>query len=771
VSAAISNPYAWRLLLADMQPSPPRIRSAVRITVGLAIIALFGYATKTEIYRGGLSLIVLCFLNPIGSFRITLNRMIGNVIGCTLGALVASAFVQMPAAFGLVVFVLNTVMMFLTYRGYAAFLSFVGPLTFNLVTFYAITHPEGYGGYAWRQFIEFSLGILVTMLVQRLLWPVDIHTGLVRALADKLAAMRVNARATGEALRGRPAAIERDLPPPHRLAAQLSLLDHAVFEVTSVFRFQPQWSAMLLLAEDIHVALFEAATHAATLAPAIRARVREIVEPAAAHGEAIADLLEDLADCTRRGAVPTTASRDRAAGTAELLDAALRSARADHRLDVLASAEASGVNALVECLRSAHRQASGIALRLEEVNRAADAARKDAAPYLILRPIGRMHVLTQDPDDAVRSLKVGLCAFVLLAMTSAMKGLPTTTVETCVLLSAVSTGLGGFIQKGINRFAGALIGMLVALTTTAGLLPTMDSIAPLMVVLVAVVFPLAFVVSCGDRVNYIGMQALVTWFIVTFVGTRPQLSVGYDTSYASGVFVGFLVYGAIFLAFEPPSSAKRIRRLTGVFCAGVADLIRQSAAHPEQERPGGMIPFERQLEMHDAMKHLAEYVATSDYERLFGVERATQGQLNRMLDDVHLVYRKAAGLHALRGRLPAASLRSDSGLAVARAAEIAAQWLECIGAQWSDGSLDPQDHRRAMDHAMEPVERHLMDDRASQRFAAWSAAELSAHFAQLAVLADLRRRLADFEDLTHTVNVRMRRTARAAAAAAPGAAA
>jgi multidrug resistance protein MdtO len=187
-----------------------------------------------------------------------------------------------------------------------------------------------------------------------------------------------------------------------------------------------------------------------------------------------------------------------------------------------------------------------------------------------------------NPDHIHFAIKGGLAASICY-LTYNLIALPgiSTAVTTCYLTAL--TTIGASRQKQALRFAGALVGGAVGIGAQVFVLPSLDSIAGLLILFLPVTILAAWVAASGPRLSYFGIQIVAAFYLMNFqeFSFQPSLAVARDR--IVGIILGLLV---MWFVFDHLWSSPAIVEMKRLFVANIrllAQLTREPATTNLQE--------------------------------------------------------------------------------------------------------------------------------------------------------------------------------------------
>jgi len=169
-------------------------------------------------------------------------------------------------------------------------------------------------------------------------------------------------------------------------------------------------------------------------------------------------------------------------------------------------------------------------------------------------------------------LKISLCATFCYILYHALAWPGIATSVTTVLVTGLSS-TGATKQKLLFRVLGSVIGgLLLGIGAMVFLFPYMDSITSLLVLEAAIAFLSAWV-AAGPKFNYIGLQIAFSFYVVAYEGLRAPLELAPARDRFVGVLIALAVMVLVFDQLWPVRTTTLMRRsLVSVLRLG-ADLF------------------------------------------------------------------------------------------------------------------------------------------------------------------------------------------------------
>jgi multidrug resistance protein MdtO len=180
-----------------------------------------------------------------------------------------------------------------------------------------------------------------------------------------------------------------------------------------------------------------------------------------------------------------------------------------------------------------------------------------------------------NPDHIHFAIKGGLAASICY-LTYNLIALPgiSTAVTTCYLTAL--TTIGASRQKQALRFTGALVGGAVGIGAQVFVLPSLDSIAGLLILFLPVTILAAWVAASSPRLSYFGIQIVAAFYLMNFqeFSFQPSLAVARDR--IVGILLGLSV---MWFVFDHLWSSPAIVEMKRIFVANIR-LLAQLTREP-----------------------------------------------------------------------------------------------------------------------------------------------------------------------------------------------
>jgi multidrug resistance protein MdtO len=168
------------------------------------------------------------------------------------------------------------------------------------------------------------------------------------------------------------------------------------------------------------------------------------------------------------------------------------------------------------------------------------------------------------------AIKGGLAASICY-LTYNLIALPgiSTAVTTCYLTAL--TTIGASRQKQALRFAGAIVGGAFGIGAQVFILPSLDSIAGLLILFLPITILGAWFATSSPRISYFGIQIIAAFYLMNFqeFSFQPSLAVARDR--IVGILLGLSV---MWFVFDRLWSSPAIVEMKRIFIANIRLLAR-----------------------------------------------------------------------------------------------------------------------------------------------------------------------------------------------------
>src|SRR5262245_36261744 len=607
----------------ELAPSPARWRATLRTTLAVMITVVLIMALQVP--EGEFLLVTLFVCAPIdagASIDKARLRMFGTLAGGAIGTLTALLTLDKPWLFLPIQALVMGLAMFFARTTTAPYAFILGAVTFVMVVPLYPTSPAANLELAlWRTGLT-TLGVLIAIASQLLLWPDDPEVLLLDSVTGRV-------RDT-ETLLARVATLR---PGDHLSAAEEGIAVSGVSPQLDLLKSAEAKSRWLRQRHAEQIALI---TRVQILVTAARRLVR----------------LATLAPFPQWA----LARVDRARRGCEEVRRALGARRPVERVSATeppggaapSSLEIEAAAALEECERALALLPDATRFLADRQATARGPAGAPLAEQRLLTP-----ACTPRNGDAIRfALKVALASTlcgIFLEATN-LSGW-TTALITCAVIAQSFVGAG--LRRATLRLAGALVGTAIALVVIVGLMPAMETIASYLVV-ASIAFGLtAWVLTGSSRISYVGLQIGILLALTIVQSRAPTTDLGPAVDRILGVVLGIVVMGMVDVTLWPVFGDVALRRM-------LADALRQMAELYRVAARGDLAGM-RQLAL-GVYRTLGDALAMHDdlaFEPGVGRGAAVHGALLRLASGVDRLFLDLLTLGRHRAAPVPAGLEAD----------------------------------------------------------------------------------------------------------------
>jgi multidrug resistance protein MdtO len=171
------------------------------------------------------------------------------------------------------------------------------------------------------------------------------------------------------------------------------------------------------------------------------------------------------------------------------------------------------------------------------------------------------------------ALKLSLCATICYIIVRAVDWPGISTSVITVVIAGLSTS-GAIKQKLIFRLVGAIIGgLILGLGATIYLFPHMDSITSL-VLLIAGVSMLSAWWAGGRQFNYVGLQIAFAFYLVAFEGFSAPTELAPARDRLIGILLALVVMAFVFDLLWPVRTVTAMRNALASMMQGASEYLR-----------------------------------------------------------------------------------------------------------------------------------------------------------------------------------------------------
>ena len=557
-------------LRQELAPTPHRWRQAILITTSSTVALLIALFLQFATFPAPLMAFKGLLPNIVHSVPLLALRLGAIAGGAIAGVWIAGIGVQLPWLLLPGFFLTLAVLIYFVPIRQNPIAGYCVALMTVVVTYSGIYEPLQIGGKALTLAVGFAIGVTVAAAFSFLRAIPPPRVRLAEALAKQLGGLRAALATAGTRFRAAdPPGDVPELPPQSALATQLQLLSlvrmqHGDFELERAF--------VALITVGERVALFVEMAYHLSRVPGGRTLRRlcdaELAPLLAALDTGLgryAEVARTPAAVIEHGLAPAEAWPD-FGGMLAALHA--REASLHAMPEVMAAIdvhESATFHSFVQAL-------GGIAEVLHTPPEAHEALPPDTGP-----PVARRLLPPFDKYAAQFAAKVAV-ATTLALMIGVIAHQPA--LETAVLnpLILAQGSYGATLRQTWLRFAGVLLGGVLAVLTVIGFMANTDNVGVWAIYYFALMLPCTYVTLGSVRLAYLGQQTAIT-FMIIMIGNRPVT----DPTDALWRFFGTVIgAGVLFTMFQVVAPDYAGRQLVSRF----ADLLRlMLASQPEEDQP------------------------------------------------------------------------------------------------------------------------------------------------------------------------------------------
>src|SRR5499427_8400662 len=504
-------------LVAELAPTPGRVRATLRIVVASLVAVTFVMALHIE--HGPyafISIFVVSQPNAGASFRKGVLRLLGTMAGAAVGILGNIVFADLPWLRIALMGPIAAFFIFLSNTTTAPYFGLLGGITTVLVLTAQAPGPEGdvYLG-LWR-FAMVTFGAAIGTAAQLFLWPDDPEDQLLGELGKRLAVVEGLVEAVRDGRR--PDATRLDALVLTGLSRQVDLLTDAESRSPSLRLRHAEQIALIGGIEQLLTAAYglARAVSAPDTVPSatVRARLDAIAVGCARLRRALA---------TRQPAEPAGES---------------------HTPGFDSNLAAPGDAPLLPALIELERVLDSLPRATGFLDRDRSPASLPAAGALLDAPTSSFFT----PAFSITNIEaIGFALRSGLAATVAYQGLAWPGLATAPLTTILvaQSSFGATARKGLLRLVGATLGGALGLLVIVVVMPNMDSLASLLIV-VAVCMALAGWINSGSsRISYAGFQTALAFSLSALNDLGPTTNLEPARDRVIGVLLGIIIAGLV----------------------------------------------------------------------------------------------------------------------------------------------------------------------------------------------------------------------------------
>jgi multidrug resistance protein MdtO len=209
-----------------------------------------------------------------------------------------------------------------------------------------------------------------------------------------------------------------------------------------------------------------------------------------------------------------------------------------------------------------------------------------------------------NPAHARFALKVTLAAMSCYILYSGLdwSGIHTAFI-TCCIIALENTG--ATMRKGWLRLTGCLTGGLLGFLAIMYLIPHMESITSLVLLIAAVSAVAGWIAAGGERITYGGLQMAFAFFMCIFQGFAPGTDFDTIRDRIVGIVLGIFVSAIVFRYIWPEHAVDRLRLALAQAFRNLAKLLlvpETSESDDDRRKTAGTLAFEITKNLDQALR-------------------------------------------------------------------------------------------------------------------------------------------------------------------------
>ncbi len=740
----------WKAIVADVTPTRDRALGGLRCALAMSIAAFWGMTIELpQAYWGIISAALLSQPLATTTTARTLMRVAGTAVGGIIAVSMAAAFLGNPPAYlvclGIVCFCAGYLWTGSRYPYAVAVFS----LTVMLVTYGGITDPTNVQSTAWYRTLEVSTGAIAVAIATAIIPGERALPRLLRLSASKVRRLAHGLDPLVDPLVGR-AQVQLTLEPDaaERYMALHELLQLAQGENSGVWTHRARWFELIGTIERTRITLDDVGFAAS--GPDAQRVAGPVHQELVAVARALQSSCERLA-----GEIESAGTASQACETHDAVadaDAAMQAVharvqelRASHAMAALTTADASRLYGLVQSLDSAVRDVRRSHELLREIREVQEPVREfeskaaEAAGVFAILPVESFRV-RHGMKNAIASVTGLLLALAIPG------GYGPSLMMTVALLSA-TPNFGAMIQKSMLRFTGTLAGGTLAIAFIIVVTPNLFSVGGLLLNAAPILYLCGYLLCCGSRVNYMGLQMALTFGMVVLPTDVPSTNLWPAADRLIGVFAGATIVGLVFNFIAPLRAMDDYREGMAKLCRTIAEYVRLIAALRAKETIAEPVRFGIRRSVYSSAARVTASVSGMEFDRSNLRSGLTDHDLAIAPSEARVMYRASIALALSRPAMPEHP-PEEVRAAVETALGAISREIDAIADVWDAGGgrVDPAvvSARRT---ALGAVDAAMSAERRVHPVLQMSTTEAEAFVGQVAHLARLSAQLDAMGDI------------------------
>ena len=563
----------FAFLRKEMATSPERWHATLRV-VFATTLSMFITQTfhLSEGYWSIISIMIICSPSVDSSVLKMMQRLMGTIAGVAVAYIITAVFYQQfwfyVAAFYVAIVLAGLVIA----RSEQPYVGWVFALSILIVAWDSKTGFDRIGGICFQRFWIVAIGVITSWIALALIYPAKP----IRDFRKKyIIAVKVEIERTKWIIARLRAVDQPIVALPPRSLDPLDAQKLFVYLANGAFSNLDVRGDLAQLTD--RVTLISAIGSITSNTIALTKQLndtsvdRALLEPTAELMNALTGILGQLADWVQSPIDLVTSLQSNPIDF-EPLRLAIDSFAQAHevRIDQLGIRDGTGrspaINqafmATISMCRAFHTTYSSAQIENGTSVSGAGAKRSE-----VLRMISTPLLAPGLRDDAQRSFWFSIklataCVIGLIFVTATQfPSLGTMLVTPLTVVGATGGSSEGTRARARLRLIGTIVGGLVSVFAIIFLIPTVDSSPGLLLIWIGCSAPLAWIMTGGPNISYLGVQAIFCLAIAIGTSFQPTIDLSPPSARIVGVFLGTLVTLALFNWFRPDFARNELMRI------------------------------------------------------------------------------------------------------------------------------------------------------------------------------------------------------------------